>query len=63
MVDTRSLMTSQSRLLKAKRSVLQALLSCQCNDFVAVQLINVEVIQVSVACVVIIENTLSKKGR
>ena len=62
-VDTRSLMTSQFKAFKSKKSVLQTLLSCQCNDFVAVQLINVEVIQVSVASVVIIENTLSKKAR
>ena len=40
-------------VLKATRSVLQALLLCsKCNDFkfVAVQLINVEVIQVCVWC-------------
>ena len=57
---------SHHRLLLSKttRSVLAALLSCQCNDFVAVQLLNVEVIQVCVACsVVIIENTMSKKAR
>ena len=51
------------RLSKATRPVLPALLSCQCNDFVALQLINVEVIKVCVSCVVIIENTMSKKER
>ena len=51
------------RLSKAKMSVLQALISCHCYDFVSVQLINVEAIHVCVACVVIIENTLSKKAR
>lgn len=42
---------------KQQGPVLQALLSCQCNDFVSMQLINIEVIHV-VWRVVIIENTV-----
>ena len=56
-------MTLQFKAFESSKVCFTSTYLLSFYDFVSVQLINVEVIQVCVACVVIIENTLSKKVR